>query len=84
MRLPAELRPWGLPVQPRAPPGARACAPYLLVREDGLWRLDLQAMHAAIRFSRDNAWRFADAPPAAYAFGFDDWTFDGNGYPVVH
>lgn len=67
----------------RAAPAARGCAPYLLVREEGLWRLDLQAMYTAIRFGRDNAWRFGAAPPAAYAFAFGDWAFDANGYPVA-
>jgi uncharacterized protein len=59
----------------------RACAPFFFRVEGGRWRLDLTMMQSAIRFGRSNAWRFADGPPADYAFAFTDWAFDGNGFP---
>jgi uncharacterized protein len=65
----------------RYPPEARPCAPWLLVREDGRWRLDLATASRAIRFGRDNSWRFAAGAPPDYAFAFEDWSFDGHGFP---
>jgi hypothetical protein len=59
----------------------RVCAPWLLVREDGRWRLDLASASRAIRFGRSNAWRFEAGAPAEYAFAFDDWSFDRHGFP---
>ncbi len=59
----------------------RACAPWFFRIEGGRWRLDLTLMQGAIRFGRSNAWRFADKPPADYAFAFGDWDFDRNGFP---
>jgi uncharacterized protein len=63
------------------PPADRRCAPWLLVREEGLWRLDLATASRAIRFGRDNSWRFDGGAPAAYAFAFADWSFDAHGFP---
>ena len=65
----------------RYPPGARPCSPWLLLREDGLWRLDLATASRAIRFGRDNSWRFSEGAPADYAFAFSDWSFDAHGFP---
>jgi uncharacterized protein len=65
----------------RHPARERPCAPWLLVREDGRWRLDLATASRAIRFGRSNAWRFAAGPPEPYAFAFDDWSFDRHGFP---
>lgn len=59
----------------------RACAPWFFRVEGGRWRLDLTLMQSAIRFGRNNAWRFAGKPPADYVFAFDDWAFDRNGFP---
>jgi len=53
----------------------------ILARGRGHWRLDLTMMQSAIRFGCSNAWRFPDGPPADYAFAFNDWAFDGNGFP---
>lgn len=65
----------------RYPPAERACAPWFLVREAGGWRLDLATLQRAVRFGRDNAWRFADGLAHPYAFAFADWRFDRNGFP---
>jgi uncharacterized protein len=65
----------------RYPPGARPCSPWLLLREDDGWRLDLATASRAIRFGRDNSWRFAAGAPADYAFAFSDWSFDAHGFP---
>jgi uncharacterized protein len=59
----------------------RACSPWFFRVEGGRWRLDLTMMQSAIRFGRNNAWRFAAGPPADYAFAFNDWVFDSNGFP---
>jgi uncharacterized protein len=60
----------------------RACAPWLLVREDGSWRIDLAAASHAFRFGRDNGWHLSAAGALGpYAFAFEDWRFDARGYP---
>ena len=59
----------------------RTCSPFFFRLEGGRWRLDLTMMQSTIRFGRSNAWRFPDGPPADYAFAFNDWAFDGNGFP---
>jgi uncharacterized protein len=65
----------------RYPPPERLCAPWLLVREDARWRLDLATASRAIRFGRSNAWHFDAGAPELYAFAFQDWSFDGHGFP---
>ena len=64
----------------RYPPAERRCPPWLLVREEGRWRLDLATASRAIRFGRDNSWRFDAGAPPAYAFAFADWSFDAHGF----
>ena len=59
----------------------RGCSPWFFRVEGGRWRLDMTLMQSAIRFGRNNAWRFAGGPPADYAFAFSDWSFDRNGFP---
>jgi len=59
----------------------RRCAPWLLVREDDRWRLDLVESQRAIRFGAGNAWHFAERPEGPYAFAFSDWRLDRNGFP---
>ena len=60
----------------------RVCSPWFFRIEGGRWRLDLTMMQGAIRFGRNNAWRFAGGLPPEYAFAFSDWSFDRNGFPV--
>jgi uncharacterized protein len=65
----------------RYPVEARECAPFLLVLEGGRWRLDFATAARAIRFGRSNSWRLRREQAGSYAFAFDDWRFDRNGYP---
>lgn len=70
----------------RYPVAARTCPPWLLVREDGRWRLDLATAGRAVRFGAGNAWHFATGADSAvaaerYAFAFRDWRLDANGFP---
>jgi uncharacterized protein len=61
--------------------GQRLCAPYFLRREGGAWRLDLATLSSAIRFNHENQWRFRTPLPDDYAFAFEDWRIDRNGFP---
>lgn len=65
----------------RYPVDARDCAPFLLALEGGRWRLDFETAAQAIRFGRSNAWRLVGERAGPYAFAFDDWRFDGHGFP---
>jgi uncharacterized protein len=65
----------------RYPIDERACSPWLLVLEEERWRLDFETASRAIRFGRGNAWRFDRAVRHPYAFAFEDWTLDRNGFP---
>jgi uncharacterized protein len=78
---PVRLDPTGTRAVIRHPATERRCAPWFLVREDGHWRLDLATASAAIRFGRSNAWHFAAGAAHPYAFAFEDWRFDRNGFP---
>jgi uncharacterized protein len=66
----------------RYPIAERACAPWFLRRIEGAWRLDMTMMQRAIRFGRSNAWRFDPGVNHVYQFAFEDWRFDGNGFPI--
>jgi uncharacterized protein len=61
----------------------RECAPFLLEREDGRWRIDFATAAHAIRFGRSNAWHLVRGQEGPYAFAFEDWTFDRHGYPIA-
>jgi uncharacterized protein len=65
----------------RFPPRLPQCAPYFFERVEGGWALDFVTMQRAIRFGRSNAWRLAERFDHPYAFAFEDWTFDANGFP---
>ncbi len=60
----------------------RRCSPWFFERIDGRWSLDLTMMQRAIRFGRDNSWRFATGAAHPYGFAFRDWRFDSNGFPL--
>ena len=79
----AKLGPDGRHAVIRYPPSERQCSPWFLAREQGTWKLDFTLMQGAIRFGRDNSWRFADGVPETYAFAFGDWSFDRNGFPAA-
>ena len=65
----------------RYPVDARDCAPFLLALQGGRWKLDFETAAQAIRFGRSNAWRLVGERAGPYAFAFDDWRFDGHGFP---
>jgi len=65
----------------RYPPEDRSCAPYFFARTDTGWALDFATMQRVIRFGRSNAWRLAERSGHPYAFAFEDWRFDANGFP---
>ena len=77
----AKLAPDGRRAVIRYPPAERQCSPWFLAIEQEGWKLDFTLMQGAIRFGRDNSWRFADGVPGTYAFAFGDWSFDSNGFP---
>ncbi|HUE45132.1 MAG TPA: TPM domain-containing protein [Aestuariivirgaceae bacterium] len=80
---PAKLGPDGQHAVIRYGTAERQCSPWFFAREAGTWKLDFTVMQEAIRFGRDNSWRFANGVPGRYDFAFADWTFDGNGFPVA-
>ena len=65
----------------RYAPGERGCAPWFFVRSGESWTLDLASMSQAIRFGRTNAWHRSENGFGDYLFAFEDWEFDGNGFP---
>jgi uncharacterized protein len=79
----ARLSPDRLHAVIRYAPSQRQCSPWFFALEQGTWKLDFTLMQNAIRFGRDNSWRFANGVPGDYEFAFNDWTFDRNGFPVA-
>ncbi|HUF10804.1 MAG TPA: TPM domain-containing protein [Rhodothermales bacterium] len=65
----------------RYPPAERRCAPLFFVKQGEPWMLDLASMSRAVRFGRTNAWHRSEAGFGEYGFAFEDWGFDGNGFP---
>ena len=59
----------------------RQCAPYFLRLEHDTWKLDLASMSSSIRFNHENQWRFQRPLPPDFAFAFEDWRIDRNGFP---
>jgi uncharacterized protein len=68
----------------RYPIDRRQCSPWFFVIEDGAWRLDLATQQKVVGFGRDNSWHLNPKASVGspYRFAFDDWVFDGNGFPV--
>ena len=66
----------------------RKCSPYLFKKEEGKWKLDIATMADTLRFNADMQWHFdlskrLEGEGVYYAFGFDGYGFDSNGYPYV-
>lgn len=66
-------------------PDQRLCAPWFLMKEDGIWRLDILAHAYGLRNNFSNEWFFDgtthDNPLIRpYWFAFDDWYFTKDGY----
>jgi uncharacterized protein len=66
----------------RYPRGQRECAPWFLKKQRQQWQLDLTMLQRAVLFGRSNAWHFDLSVEHPYQFAFEDWRFDGNGFPV--
>ncbi len=66
----------------------RKCAPYFFKKEEGKWRIDIATMARSIRFNADMQWHFdlnkrLEGEGIYYAFAFDGFGFDKNGYPFT-
>jgi uncharacterized protein len=59
----------------------RQCSPYFLQFDEGAWRLDLTETSRLIRFNHNNQWRLSSESVHLYAFAFQDWRFDAQGFP---
>ena len=64
----------------------RKCAPYFFKKEEGKWKLDIATMAQVLRFNAQMQFHFDLSKRLAkegkyYAFAFDGYWFDGNGYP---
>jgi len=64
----------------------RTCSPYYFLKEDGKWRLDIATMAKSLRFNQTMEWHFdlekrLEGEGLHYAFAFDGYWFDRNGFP---
>jgi len=67
----------------------RKCTPHFFKKEQGKWKLDIATMAQILRFNTLMDWRFdkkerLKGEAMYYAFAFDGYWFDGNGYPRKH
>ena len=66
----------------------RTCSPYFFKKEEGKWKLDIATMAQILRFNVDMLWHFdmekrLKKEGKYYAFAFDGYGFDKNGYPYI-
>lgn len=66
----------------------RKCTPHFFKKEQGNWTLDIATMAQVLRFNAPMQWHFdlknrLKGEAKYYAFAFDGFTFDGNGYPNI-
>lgn len=66
----------------RFPVKQRTLPPYFLENNGNGWAFDFAAMSKLIRMNHKNMWHFVSRDHA-YMFGFVDWRFDTNGYPML-
>jgi uncharacterized protein len=63
----------------------RTCVPYLFVKEQGKWRLDIATMAKVIRFNTEMNWHFSlkdrEIHGIPYEFVFGGFNYDQNGFP---
>lgn len=64
----------------------RKCTPHFFKKEKGTWKLDIATMAQTLRFNSTMDWHFdmdnrLKGEAMYYAFAFDGYFFDGNGYP---
>lgn len=66
----------------RYPASNRTQSPYFFVKGENGWMLDFATMAEVLRMNHRNMWMLKgmDHP---FMFGFSDWTFDNNGFPIV-
>jgi hypothetical protein len=60
----------------------RTHPPYLLKNNGQGWEIDFATMNQVIRMNHRNMWHFITREHP-YMFGFTDWKFDNNGFPVA-
>ena len=65
----------------RFPVSERTHPPYFFTKTDDGWQLDFWTMSQTIQMNHKNMWHFRHLDHE-YAFGFADWEFDRNGFPV--
>lgn len=65
----------------RHPIKSRTHSPYFFTQNENGWMLDFATMSKVLQMNHKNMWmmRKTDHP---YMFGFSDWTFDTNGFPI--
>ncbi len=66
----------------------RTCSPYFFKKEGGKWRLDIATMARMLRFNTQMAFHFdprerLQGEGIYYAYAFDGYAFDANGYPYT-
>ena len=66
----------------------RTCSPYFFKKEEGKWRLDIATMARMLRFNTQMAFHFDPRERLRgegiyYAYAFDGYAFDANGYPYT-
>ena len=64
----------------------RTCVPHFFKKENGAWKLDIATMAKVFRFNQPMQWHFdmkkrLQGEGMYYAYAFDGYTFDDNGYP---
>ena len=64
----------------------RTCSPYFFKKEENKWKLDIATMAQTLRFNAQMQFHFdmekrLQGEGMYYAFAFDGYGFDGNGYP---
>ena len=68
------------------PVNQRKCTPHFFKKEQGVWKLDIATMAQILRFNAPMQWHFdkkerLKGEAMYYAFAFDGYGMDGNGYP---
>ena len=66
----------------------RTCSPYFFKKEQGKWKLDIASMAQMLRFNSSMQMHFdkekrLEDEGMYYAFAFDGYGFDKNGYPFT-
>jgi uncharacterized protein len=70
------------------PVNQRKCTPHFFKKEQGKWKLDIATMAQILRFNAPMQWHFdkkerLKGEAMYYAFAFDGYGLDKNGYPFT-